>query len=139
MTINGYEINGAEALDEEDYQLWLRNPSSAIAHLVEIDYHGTSAVYPNWVRYTLKSSDRSDLSFVGYPDRVKSIGNFTRQIGERFSGTVTASIGEITFNNMDGSLDAWHNLSIDGQRVRVLHGHPDWAYERDNRRTELLY
>jgi len=130
MTINGYEINGAEALDEEDYQLWLRNPSSAIAHLVEIDYHGTSAVYPNWVRYTLKSSDRSDLSFVGYPDRVKSIGNFTRQIGERFSGTVTASIGEITFNNMDGSLDAWHNLSIDGQRVRVLHGHPDWAYER---------
>ncbi len=130
MSINGASIDFSQAGDEETYQLWLRDPASAVAHLVEIDYHGTSAVYPNWVTYTLKSSDRSDLSFVGYPSRIKSIGSFSRQIGDRFTGIVGASIGEIEFDNMDGSLDLWHNLAVDGQKVRVLHGDPSWPYER---------
>ncbi len=130
MTINSYEVNGAEALDEEAYQLWLRDPASAVAHLVEVDYHGDSAVYPNWVTYTLKSSDTAGLSFDGYPDRIRSIGNFTQQIGDRFTGIVGASIGEIVFDNTDGSLDLWHNLALDGQRVKVRHGDPSWAEER---------
>lgn len=130
MSINGNIVNQAQALDEENYQLWLRNPASAVAHLVEIDYNGTSAVYPNWARFTVKSSDSANLSFVGYPDRVKSIGSFSRQIGTRFTGVVAASIGEIEFHNMDGSLDNWHNLSFDGQKVRVFHGDPAWSRER---------
>ena len=128
--INGYTINGAAAHDEEDYQLWLRDPASPIAHLVEVDYHGDSATYENWNHYTLKSADRADLAFTGYPDRVLSVGNFTRQIGEKFTGYVNASIGSIDFDNSGGLLDSWHRLSIDGQRVRVLHGHPSWARER---------
>jgi len=130
MTINGQTINEAAALDEEAYQLWLRDPSSAVAHLVEVDYHGYSATYPDWITYTIKSSDSSNLSFTGYPDRVVSIGSFSQQIGDRFTGIVGASIGEIVFDNMDGSLDLWHNLALDGQRVRVRHGDPSWAEER---------
>jgi hypothetical protein len=128
--INGVGLNGIEVLDEEVYQLWLDNPTSAIANLVEVDYNGTSDVYPNWVTYTLKSSDSAGLSFGGYPDRVKSVGSFSRQIGSRFTGVVSASIGEIEFYNTDGSLDNWHNLSFDGQKVRVLHGDPSWPLER---------
>lgn len=129
-TIDGASIGGAAALDEEAYQLWLRDYNAPIAHLVEIDYHDVSAVYPNWVTHTIKSSDRAGLSFTGYPDRIKSIGSFQRQIGDRFTGTVSASIGEITFHNAEGRLDLWHKLSIDGQTVRVYHGHPDWSRER---------
>jgi hypothetical protein len=130
MSINGASIDLSQAGDEEAFQLWLRDPASAVAHLVEIDYNGTSAVYPNWSVFTVKSSDRSDLSFTGYPDRVKSIGSFSRQIGTRFTGVVTATLGDIEFYNTDGSLDSWHNLSFDGQRVRVLYGDPAWPRER---------
>ena len=90
MTINGQTINEAAALDEEAYQLWLRDPSSAVAHLVDVDYHGYSATYPNWITYTIKSSDTSGLSFTGYPDRIVSIGSFSQQIGDRFTGIVGA-------------------------------------------------
>jgi hypothetical protein len=129
-TIDGASIGGAAALDEEAYQLWLRDPAATVAHLVEIDYNDVSAVYPNWVVHTIKSADRAGLSFTGYPDRVKSIGGFSRQIGERFTGVVTASYGEIEFENSEGRLDLWHKLSIDGQAVRVYHGDPSWARER---------
>lgn len=125
--INGAAINGGIALDEEAYQLWLRNPSASVCHLVWIDYNGTSAVYPNWVRYTLKVSD---MPFAGHRDRVKNIGSFSQQIGDRFSGVVTASIGEIEFDNADGTLDEWHKLAVDGQRVKVLHGDPSWDVDR---------
>ena len=122
--INGAAINSGIALDEEAYQLWLRNPTSSVCHLVWIDYNGTSAVYPNWVKYTLKLSD---LPYAGHHDRIKNVGSFSQQIGDRFSGVVTASIGEIELDNADGTLDAWHNLSVDGQRVKVLHGDPSWG------------
>ena len=69
-SINSVSINGGNILDEEaDYQLWLRRDDAEVAHLVEIDYNGTSAVYPNFVQYTLKLSDRV---IPGYKDIVKS-------------------------------------------------------------------
>lgn len=125
--LNGAAINAGTALDEEAYQLWLRDPSAAVAHLVEIDYRGSSAVYPNWITYTLKLSD---MPFPPYKDVIKNLPSFTRQIGEDFTGAVSASIGELVLDNTDGSLDLWHNLSLDGQKVRVFHGDPSWAAER---------
>lgn len=144
MSINGQGINAgsvneAAALDQEAFELWLRDPSAKIAHLVEIDYNGDSAVYPNWVKRTLKYSD-TDVTeiFLGYKDRIASIGSFSREIGERFTGVVSSSYGEITLHNDDGELDLIPNLSIDGQEVRVLYGDPTWPLERYRIRFKCL-
>lgn len=129
MTINAHSFNASQDLggEQEQWELWLRDESAPMGFLIEFDYNGTSAVYGSWIRYTLKTSN---FPKVGYIDRIKSVGSFKRQLGERFKGQVVASLGEVVFDNADGALDLWHNLALDGQRVVVKVGHPDWDAAR---------
>ena len=127
MSINGNTINYLAALDEEFYQLWLRDPSASLIYLVHIDYIDNYGSYPFWTKYTLKLSD---YPFQGHLDRIKSVGTFTRQIGDKFTGAITASIGDVDLDNSDGRLDLWHKLAFDGQTVRVLVGDPSWSEDR---------
>lgn len=133
--INAAQVNGFVPADEEAYQLWLRNPSAPVGHIVHLGYHGDSADYPDYVPYTAKLSN---FSLAGYREVVKALPSFTRQISDDLSGEVTASIGELILDNSDGRLDLWHNLALDGQPVRVYHGDPSWSVERFRLLIECL-
>ena len=133
--LNDAQVNGFVPGDEEVYQLWLRSPSAPVGHIVHLGYHGTSAVYPNYVAYTAKLTD---FPLAGYREVVKALPSFTRQISDDLSGEVTASIGELVLDNSDGRLDLWHNLALDGQPVRVYHGDPSWSAERFRLLIECL-
>jgi hypothetical protein len=126
-------VNSIVAEDEEAYQLWLRDPSAGCGHIITLNYNGTSAVYPNWVNYALTLSD---FPLAGARGVVKSVPEFTRSIGEDFTGAVSASIGNLVLDNLDGSLDQWPNLSFDGQLCRVRRGDPSW---NDPDRFRILY
>ncbi len=138
MTINGGSIDGDAALDEEAYQLWLRDPNSTVAYIARINYHGNSATYPNWITYTLYTSDTA-LPGTGYVGRIKSISSFQRQIGAELFGAVATTYGAIEFHNEDGALDLWPNLAVDGQLVEVLRGDPAWAVNGDVSRFRLFF
>ena len=125
--INAALLNGFEADDEEAYQLWLRDLSAPVGHVVHLGYHGDSADYPDYVKYTAKLSN---FAVAGHRDVVLSLPSFTRQISADLQGEVTRSIGELVLDNADGELDDWLNLAIDGQPVRVYHGDPAWGVER---------
>jgi hypothetical protein len=122
--INDAQVNGFYAADEEAYQLWARDPSSACGHIVTLGYNGGSAVYPNWINYQL---NLSDFPLPGYHEVIKSIPSFRREIGADFTGYVSGSLGSLVLDNTDGALDAWINLAFDGQRCLVTQGDPAWA------------
>jgi len=126
-------INGGLALDEEFYQLWLRNPTSNVIHLVEIDYVGSNAGTP-----TIYTLNLSTNPFPPYKNVVMSIPSFSRQIGDTFTGAVTASYGEMSLDNTDGTLDTWLTLNISGQKVRIFQGDPTWPRERFRLVNECL-
>lgn len=125
MSLNGNTLNGLPIDDEEQYQLWLRDPGAQVVHLVEMDYIGMVAGSPG--TRTVLLSDRP------YPPAhpvVAAIPSFMRAIGDDFAGAVSLSIGSLVLNNATGALDSWLLLNIDGQRVRIRHGAPDWPQER---------
>lgn len=126
-TLPAAMYGGSYLGDDATYQSWLRNPSARVGHIVILTYHGTSAVYPNYVQYTLKLSD---YAVAGFQDVVRSLPAFTRSISADLRGELSRSYGAIVLDNGDGRLDLWHNLAIDGQAVRVYHGDPDWPVAR---------
>lgn len=128
-------VNGFYAADEEAYQLWLRNATAAVGHIVHLSYNGASEIYPNYVNYTAKLSD---FPLAGYREVVKSIPSFARAISDTLSGEVTASIGELAIDNTDAALDQWHNLAFDGQPVRLFQGDPAWLPERFRLLSETI-
>lgn len=138
--INDAQVNGIYADDEGAYQQWLRNTGAdgEIAHIVELGYHGGSAVYPSWVAYRAKLTDHANLCAYGYRERIKSVGSFSREISEDLSGEAVLSMGDVALDNVDGALDDWTRLSIDGQPVRVRWGHPSWTPDRFRIRYECL-
>ena len=52
--LNDAGVNAFAAGDEAVYQAWLRDPSAAVGYIVHLGYHGTSAVYPDYVAFTAK-------------------------------------------------------------------------------------
>jgi hypothetical protein len=125
--INDAQVNGFYAADEEAYQLWLRDPSAAEGHIVELDYaqskDGSNVPTVGTILLT-------GFPLAGYHERIKSLPSFTRQIAEDFSGSVSASIGSLELSNGDGGIDSWLTLAIDGWGIRVKHGAPSWLPER---------
>src|SRR5438128_12301828 len=98
-------VGGFYAADEEAYQLWLRDNNAPVGHLVDLGYHGTSAVYPNYAKFSAKLSDFESMlaSAAGYRERVKSLPTLTRRISDDLQGEVSQSDGELVLDNVDGA------------------------------------
>lgn len=124
MSYNGQVFNGAALTDEEQYQLWLRDPAASVMHIVELGYVGATA------NYTLTLCDSP---YPPYHEVIKSLPSFVRSIGADFTGMVSASIGQLVIDLTGGTRDSWLLLNIDGQPVRVYHGDPSWERYRFRR------